>query len=165
MKCHDGEECTLGCTEDRMQCAVPVSIVEELRMGFPIYPERAAVIADYVEKLEADLAAAQKELAAYKNAYEKAIFEWRDYGYKDCKNDNQTLDWIEYRVRELLAQEGVVVAMTTPNVISNAPPTAQPQYREPTIEDVIELRNCNLWGAPKWLDALKQLGFYRKVQP
>ena len=39
------------------------------------------------------------------------------------------------------------------------------KYREPTLEDVIELRNCNLWGAPKWLDALKQLGFYRKVQP
>lgn len=59
-----------------------------------------------IDKLRADLAAAQRELAAYKNAYEKAIFEWRDYGYKDCKNDNQTLDWIEYRVRELLAQEG-----------------------------------------------------------
>ena len=59
-----------------------------------------------IYRLMADLAAAQRELAAYKNAYEKAIFEWRDYGYKDCKNDNQTLDWIEYRVRELLAQEG-----------------------------------------------------------
>lgn len=40
-----------------------------------------------------------------------------------------------------------------------------PTYREPTLEDVIELRNCNLWGAPKWLDALKQLGFVRKVTP
>lgn len=63
MKCHDGEECKLGCTEDGMQCAVPVSIVYELRTGTPIYQKRAAVIADYVEKLESDLAAARRELA------------------------------------------------------------------------------------------------------
>ncbi len=53
-------------------------------------------------------------------------------------------------------------------------PAPQPQYREPTLEDALELIRANAERAPieqlgtvrnSVLQALKQLGFVRKVQP
>ena len=52
--------------------------------------------------------------------------------------------------------------------------TAQPQspnraesptYREPTLEDAWQLKSIQAFSALEMQYALKQLGFYRKVQP
>ena len=46
------------------------------------------------------------------------------------------------------------------------PTKQQPQYREPTIEDARELLQATIsFTASFQLEALKQLGFVRKVQP
>lgn len=54
-------------------------------------------------KLEADLAAAQRELAAWRQATNEAQKYEPAHGYRPRRF---TADWIEIRVAELLAQEG-----------------------------------------------------------
>lgn len=126
----------------------------------PAYPagECNCSACDELRKLRADLAAARRELSAWRRATGEAN--------DAIKPAHSAPVWIERRVAELLAQDGVVVAMTTPNVISNAPPTAQPQYREPTLEDAMELLEIP-WAqrANQLLPVLKQRGFVRKVRP
>lgn len=125
-----------------------------------------------IYRLMADLAAAQRELAVRKDyavslvrivggayLYYKARFGVSNKTCSVLSRIIDDMDKAEHRVAELLAQEGV---------------PAQPQYREPTIEDALELIRANAERAPieqlgtvrnSVLQALKQLGFVRKVQP
>lgn len=115
------------------------------------------------EQLQADLAAAQRELAVRKDyavslvrivggvyLYYKERFGVSNKTCSVLSRIIDDMDKADRRVTELLAQEGV---------------PAQPQYREPTLEDARELRNHE-WRSPnELLDALKQLNFVRKVRP
>lgn len=102
-----------------------------------------------MDATDAGLAAAQRELAAW----QKAVDDYND----PLVQHIAAAWWIKNRVAELLAQEGV---------------PAQPQYREPTLEDARMFWELYVRAeiSPESADSdtqeiFKQLGFVRKVQP
>lgn len=80
----------------------------------------------------------------YEEKYDNGVWYWR--GTPDG-------EWIEMGARML--SEKLAAAQRE-----------LAAYREPTIEDAMELvRGFHVYSSPKTLELLKQLGFVRKVQP